>query len=163
MSERSIAQSSYEQLLGNYKETRTAWAVSASSGVSMLPEQCLKEIGLKEALIVRISDQYCSTCIDQLLFQIKKYISLIGPDKLYVVYSGQSKTQMQLKKRSRLIKPIKFIEIPVGLTLTSLDRFYVPYLFIAREGYITKSYMPFPVNEQHTKTYLDNFVQNLNH
>ena len=163
MSEKSIAQSSYEQLLGNYKETRTAWAVSASSEVSVLPEQCLKEIGMKKALVVRISDQHCSTCVDQLLFRIKKYISLIGPEQLYVVFSKHEANQMQLKKRVRLIKPIKFIEISEDLTLTSLDQFNIPYLFIAREGHITKCYMPFPVNEQHTTTYLDNFVHNLNH
>ncbi|MCD6347086.1 MAG: hypothetical protein J7L96_06680, partial [Bacteroidales bacterium] len=161
VSEQQQIEASYNQLLREYSETRKAWAVSAAANNQRLPEQCEKVIGLKKALVVRISDQYCSTCVDQLLFQVKKYIKQIGPEQLFIVYSGHSPAFVQLKSRSKMVEPVRFIEIPEDLKVSSLDEFHVPYFFIAQKGFITSTFMPYPVNEQHTAIYLDNIAQNM--
>jgi|SaaInlV_200m_DNA_2_1039689.scaffolds.fasta_scaffold07874_5 hypothetical protein len=160
--EKAQMQIDWDQLFEEHKYTRNVWALTASSNNPKLPAECFDKIGLKQSLVVRISENHCSTCVDQLLFQVKKHLESIGHQQIIVLYSGQTPAFVKQKHRTHLLDPVRFIEITDSIPLCSMDQFNLPYCFLTQGGFISNTFLPYPANDNFTSTYLNNIALILN-
>jgi len=145
--------------LVNAELANRAWATSVSIPPRKIPIECLGALSSDNILVVRLSDKQCSSCVDQLLFEIRKHLTDIGSDNLIVIYSSKKDHYINQQFRVRLLKPVEFIEIPDSLEVTPLDQFRIPYLFIVNgNGYVQASFLPYPANDKLTGVFLNHIA-----
>lgn len=148
--------------LADAELTNLAWATSVSIPPRTIPIECLEVLPSEGALIVRLSDDQCSSCIDQLLFEIRKHLADIGPDNLIVMYSSKRDRQINQGFRLRLLDPVKFINVPDNMEVTPLDQFRIPYLFLINaSGEVQASFLPYPATEKFTGVFLKHIANQL--
>ncbi|MCK5821235.1 MAG: hypothetical protein KAH17_05100 [Bacteroidales bacterium] len=140
-----------------------AWASSVSIPQRKIQTEYLDVLPPNGVLVVRLSDKQCSTCIDQLIFEIRKHLTDIGPDNLIVMYSSKRDHHINQQFRLRLLDPVKFISIPDSLELTPLDQFRIPYLFLINgAGDVQASFLPFPATTKYTSIFLKHIANQFN-
>jgi len=145
--------------LGNAELTNLAWATSVSIPQKTIPVEYLKNLPPEGALIVRLSDNQCSSCIDQLLFEIRKYMKDIGPEKMVVMYSSKNDHQIIQAYRLRLLAQVKFIKVPIDVELTPLDQYRIPYFFLINDaGEVQTTFLPYPATEKFTGIFLNHIA-----
>lgn len=140
-----------------------AWATSASISSDLIPKDYTDQLPENGALVIRITDKQCSSCIDQLIFEIRKYLNEIGQKNLIVMYSAKKEKHIDQAFRQRLLKSVKFIKTPRDLELTPLDKYNIPYLFlIDGTGHVKASFLPYPATEKFTGIFLNHIANQLN-
>jgi len=151
-----------KKTLADSELTNLAWATSVSIPPITIPKECFEVLPPNGALVVRLSDDQCSSCIDQLLFEIRKHLADIGADNLIVIYSSKRDRQINQGFRVHLLNPVKFVNVPDNLEVTPLDQFRIPYLFLVNDtGAVQASFLPYPATEKFTGVFLKHIANQL--
>lgn len=139
----------------DYELIQQAWATSAISQMQRITLDPEKRIPAHGALVLRISEKHCSSCVDQLIFEIRKHLDPIGLENLIVLYSSDQEGPLNSKARQRLLFPATFVRFASNRNVTALDQFGLPYLFtINAGGEVLSSFLPYPVGEKYTEIFL---------
>jgi hypothetical protein len=113
-------------------------------------------IGQSKKLVLVVSAECCSTCIDQLLFTLKNEIRPLARRNLLVLFSTSGPERILWNQRKNLLGGANFLEIPdksLNLPMDSLD---IPYFFVIGPERVARlAYTPYPSLEVQTKEYLN--------
>ena len=82
-------------------------------------------------LILYLADDHCDSCVEQILFSIKKIIPLMGTSNLVVLYSTFDLSSSKWKKFMRILSVIRFYRILMENLDIPLVKSGVPFLFIS--------------------------------
>ena len=156
-------QKNVADLSSNFYLTQYAWATSSMGEQNFMLKNYLEDSIPEGAIAVRLSDLQCSSCVDYLLFQIKKLYSDKSVPKLLILYSASDERAILYPSRLRLLKHARFVKIPEDVLITPLDDLKIPYLLsINKEGKILSTFLPENAEESIISHYLKHAVTNLN-
>lgn len=151
----------YADLSSNSDLTQFAWATSSCGNQDTRIKQFLPETLPDGAIAVRISDLQCSSCIDYVLFQLKKLLSDMHSEPLFVLYSAKNEKHIKHPFRIRLLSEAIFIRIPEDVEITPLDRINIPYLMtLGIDGNVQSTFLPYNASEENIEAYLNHISNN---
>jgi len=110
-------------------------------------------IGQNEKLIIVLSNRQCDTCIDQVLFEIKRHLDKIGAENLLILFNRGDSPAKLWESKKYILPGVDFYELNEPGPEFPLDRLNVPYLFVA--GPDGKAHMVFATREDCTEIYLN--------
>jgi hypothetical protein len=145
----------YEEVKADRELTQFAWATSSCNYEDANIGKLLPQEISGGAIAVRLTDLQCSSCIDYLLFQLRKYSDKEILSQLLVLFSAENESLIKLPFRLRLLNQACFVNIPIETELTPLDQLNIPYLLsINGEGYIQSTYLPYNASDENIDIYL---------
>jgi len=161
----------------DYLMIRRAWMYSIASDAHSLTALSLvrehgsadrlrQVVGESEKLVLVVSDQHCDSCVDALLFCLKKNLNQLGRKNLLVLFGAGSGNRNLWESKQLILPEVPFLEIPdKGLGLPA-DSLHTPYFFVTGPELTTSmTFLPYPTREEHTEVYLNlianRFTQNI--
>jgi hypothetical protein len=121
-------------------------------------------IGTSSKLILLLSDRNCSTCIDDVLFRLKKVSFRIGVENILVAYIRFDSPETVWHQRSLIIPEIKFIELKEQDAITSGNVIDLPFLFLAGPSMKTDmAYIYLPSMDDPNEKYFEMVANRFQH
>jgi len=152
----------FADLNSNSTLTQQAWATASAGEDSFLLYEYLEDPIPNGAIAIRISDLQCSSCVDFLLFQIRKLYSDKEIPELLILYSATDEKTILFPSRLRLMRHATFINIPEDVAISPLDDLRIPYLLsLNKEGEVLSTFLPENVEESIIEIYLKHATNNL--
>ncbi len=162
------------------QQLRSALACSARVDYTQLPVQMkviakghsprklADLIGESEKLILYLTDNHCSSCIDEVLFFLKRRAEQFSLGDILIIYRRIDSMEARWEHRSKIIPGISFLEIEKGEPDLQLDHTDYPCFFITGPGMSTgKSFVFLPLEEKENDKYLkliaERFRKSKNH
>ncbi len=149
------------ELFEAYDRTKLQWARTAGFAVANIPECYRSKLGQEPKLVIRLSGQHCSSCVDQLVFEIKSQIHQFKQQQLTVLYSQKTNEELHLKNLKTVLQPTRFIEINDDQAFGGFDQIGLPYLALYKDGMLLSPFVPYPSNEEYLKNYLCTMAKTL--
>jgi len=161
------SQNRYMQVNRELHLMKRGWDYSMRSNAQALPEglkvdsgkgtgsYLSDQIGRGRKLILVLSDQHCSTCIDQLLFLVRNEIPAEQRHDVLILYSVSESAENHWDHRKKILTGVEFLKMEdsgLGLPMDSLG---IPYFFITGPEHLAMmTHAPYPTLENQTKDYI---------
>lgn len=116
----------------------------------------VKYIGTSEKLVLFLSDRHCSSCIEEVLFLLKKVAFKIGSENILVAYKRVDSPQSVWLQRKLIIPDIPFVELRFPDGSLPMDTADFPCFFITGPSMITgMTYIFLPSMDKSNAEYLE--------
>jgi len=109
----------------------------------------------KPRLVLYLADNHCDSCVEQIIFGIKKTITDIGVSNLMIFYSAQDLSSAKRLKSESILPEIRFYRIFMGKLSIPAINSGVPFLFIIDSSLKMQApLLIFPTMEEWAGTYI---------